>query len=33
METRHPNDTVKYHKERYIQGRIDYLPWEDYDKN
>ena len=28
-----PNDTVKYHKERYIQGRTDYLPWEDYDKN
>ena len=28
-----PNDTVKYHKERYIQGRTDHLPWEDYDKN
>ena len=28
-----PNDTVKYYKERYIQGMIDYLPWEDYDKN
>ncbi len=28
-----PNDTVKYYKERYIQGRIDHLPWEDYDKN
>jgi len=28
-----PNDTLKYHKERYIQGRTDYLPWEDYDKN
>ena len=28
-----PNDTVKFYKERYIQGKIDYLPWEDYDKN
>ena len=28
-----PNDTVKFYKERYIQGMIDYLPWEDYDKN
>tara|TARA_R110000772_G_scaffold137049_2_gene245907 strand:+ start:12116 stop:14062 length:1947 start_codon:yes stop_codon:yes gene_type:complete len=22
-----PNDTIKFHKQRYIQGRIDELPW------
>ena len=29
-----PNDTIKYHKQRYIQGKVDKLPWmDDNDKD
>jgi hypothetical protein len=28
-----PDDTIKLHKDAYIKGKIDKLPWDSYSQN